>query len=153
MIMPTAKRTSSAGTKAVSGVDTTEIIRIRGALAWRPSPGDMLDGKVVKLLARESEFGVYPVVVMDTGDATYVAVHAFHTILRDGLRELKAAPGDDLVIMYQGKLESKNSAGKNAAGEEVKRAYHSYVVISNGVDSTVEFTWDMAEDISDEPNF
>lgn len=151
--MPTAKRSSSAITTPASGVDTSEIIKIRGALAWRPSPGDMLDGKVVKLLARESEFGVYPVVVMDTGQPTYTAVHAFHTILKDGLRELKTAPGDELVIMYQGKLESKNSAGKNQAGEEVKRSYHSYVVISNGVDSTVEFTWDMADDMTDEPGY
>ena len=129
-----------------------EIIKIRSALAWRPSAGDMLDGTVVKLIARESEYGVYPVVILDTGDALYTAVHAFHTILRDAFRELKTKSGDELVVVYQGKIESKNSAGKDADGKEIKRSYHSYIVIGNGIDSTVEFDWD-SMDSDDGPDF
>lgn len=126
--------------------DLTELIRIRSALAWRPMPGDMLDGKIVKLLARESDYGIYPVVVFDTGEPVYTAVHAFHTILRDAFRELKSGPGDECVVVYQGKVESKTADGKNDDGTEKKRSYHSYIVISNGIDSTVEFNWDSEDD-------
>lgn len=157
--MPSAKQSSSATTKSGSATPATkaapdlmEIIKIRAAKAWRPNPGDMLQGTVVKMLARESDYGVYPVVVMDTGDEGYTAVHAFHTILKDALRELKTTTGDDLTIVYEGKLESRNAAGKNEDGTEKKRTYHNYFVIGNGVDSTVEFTWDDSTD-EDEPDF
>lgn len=154
MIMPTAKRNSSSGTKNAS-TDITELIKIRSALAWRPSEGDILEGKVKKLLGRASDFGVYPVVVIDNGEANYTAVHAFHTILRDALKELKTKPDDDIVIVYQGKIRSNKPYGYDAETQEpLYRSYHSYVVIGNGVDSTVEFTWDdeWAPD-GDEPDF
>lgn len=144
--MPPAKKTSSPASAKVT--DTTEIMRIRGALAWRPMPGDMIDGKVIKMLARDSDFGIYPVMVMDIGEIQYTAVHAFHTILRDGLRELRVKSGDDVVVMYQGKIQSNKPYGQDAeTGEDLYREYHSYVVIGNGVDSTVEFTWDMEPDM------
>jgi hypothetical protein len=126
-------------------MDMDQIVKIRSALAWRPSPGDMLDGKVVKLIARESDFGIYPIVILDTGDVMYTAVHAFHSLLRDALKELKVGPDDELVIVYQGKIESKN-----AGPDGKKRSYHNYIVIGNGVDSTVEFSW---ADSEDEPDF
>jgi hypothetical protein len=151
--MALVKPTSSGTTQKESATtDTNDLIKIRSALAWRPSAGDMLEGTVVKLIARESEYGIYPVIVMDTGDVMYTAVHAFHTILRDAFRELKTKSGDQLVVVYQGKIESKNSAGKDADGTERKRSYHSYIVIGNGIDSTVEFDW-ANEDVEDGPDF
>ena len=127
---------------------TAEIIRIRSAVAWRPAPGDTVEGTVVKLLRRDGagDLGPYPVIVMDTGAPHYTAVHAFHTLCRDALKELKTAPGDEVTIAYLGKVESKNMG---ADGK--KRYYHNYIVIGNGVDSTVEFSWD--NDETDDPDF
>lgn len=154
--MTVAKPSSSKSTRsrptAPADAGLEELIRIRSAAAWRPSPGDMVDGRVVKLLARESDFGLYPIVVIDTGDVNYVAVHAFHTILRDALRELKTKPDDELVIVYQGKIQSNKPYGEDAeTGKKLYRSYHNYLVIGNGVDSTVEFMWD--DDSNDEPEF
>ena len=153
--MPAAKRRSSSTTSPSSAPDITELIKIRSALAWRPSEGDILEGTVKKLLARTSDFGVYPVAVIDTGDANYTAVHAFHSILRDALKELKTKPGDDIVIVYQGKIRSNKPYGYDAeTNEPLFRSYHSYVVIGNGVDSTVEFTWDDEwASTEDEPDY
>jgi hypothetical protein len=150
--MPPARRTSSQHSNSTTPDKMDEIIKIRSAIAWRPSPGDMLSGTVVKLVARESDYGVYPVVVVNTGEPLYTAVHAFHTILRDAFRELKTKSGDEVVVVYQGKIESKNVAGKDKDGNEQKRSYHSYIVIGNGVDSTVEFDWD-SMDSDDGPDY
>jgi hypothetical protein len=152
--MPVAKPRSTQSTKARQPADPSmnEIIKIRSAQAWRPSAGDMVDGTVVKLLARESDFGIYPIVIMDTGEPQYIAIHAFHTILRDALRELKTKPSDELVVVYQGKTQSNKPYGEDAeTKKKLYRSYHNYLVIGNGVDSTVEFTWD--SDTDDEPDF
>lgn len=132
---------------------TLELIKIKSAVAWRPAPGDTVSGTIVRVLRREtnSEFGAYPLVVMDTGEAQYTAVHAFHTILRDQLREIKAGPGDQITIVYQGKIESKNDAPeRDDQGNPRKRKYHAYILIVNGVDLSEDYTWDGAADESDD---
>jgi len=134
-----------------------DIIKIRSALAWRPTAGDTVDGTVVKLLRRETEFGIYPVLVIDTGEPQYVAVHAFHSLLLEQLREVKTGPGDEITIVYQGKIESKNDSPDKdpETGLKRKRSYHAYLLVTNGVDASTEFTWDdaAADKADDEPGF
>lgn len=139
---------------------TAELIKIRAAKAWRPQPGDMIDGVVVKMLRRESEHtpdGVYPVLIIDTKDGAYTAVHAFHSLLLEQLREVKTGPGDEVTIVYQGRVESKNDAVDKdpETGQRRKRSYHSYLLVTNGVDASTEFSWDdaTAGKADDEPGF
>lgn len=130
---------------AAPAIDRAELLRQRSAVAWRPAAGDMIDGRIVRILRRETnpEFGPYPLVLIDTGDPLYTAVHAFHSLLRDQLAEIKAKPGDEISIVYQGKLESKNdSPDKNDDGTPRKRKYHAYILVSNGVDASTDFNWD-----------
>ena len=119
-----------------------EAIRVRSAKGWLPEPGDQIDGKVVKIIPRktvlEGKTRVYPMIILNTGEPDYTAIHAFHSILLEQLKEAKLSPGDDLTIVYQGKEESKKL---NAKGEP--REYHSYIAIVNGgQDDSVEFDWD-----------
>lgn len=145
---------------------TTRLIKIRAARAWRPAAGEMIDGTVVTLLKRESEFvkpdGFYPIVIIDNGAENYVAVHAFHSLLLDQLREVQTKPGDEVCIIYQGKMESKNDAidVDPETGKKRKRTYHAYILVSNGNDASAEFHWtedkqkqDDAAVIPDEPGF
>lgn len=144
--MPPTKTAPAAPPAAPApAIDRAELLRQRSAVAWRPNPGDMIDGTIVRILKRETnpEFGAYPLVLLDTGDPLYTAVHAFHSLLRDQLAEIKAKPGDEISIVYQGKLESKNDAPeRDDEGKPRKRKYHAYILVSNGVDASTDFTWD-----------
>jgi hypothetical protein len=133
--------------KSIKSEAIQEKIRIRSATAWRPTQGDMIDGTIVKILVRSGgDYGAYPVVILDTGSATYTAIHAFHTLLRNQLAAIKASSGDEITIVYQGKVESKNKDLENKP-----RKYHNYILVSDGVESDLEYTWDSEDD--DAPKF
>jgi hypothetical protein len=115
-----------------------QTLKIRAAKAWRPDEGDMVSGTVITLLKRDNgEFKPYPVVILNTGEPGYVAVHAFHTLLFEQLKEIKAKAGDEFTIVYEGRVTSKKLDSK---GEP--RTYHNYILVSNGETAEVEFTWD-----------
>src|SRR5690348_14851175 len=101
----------------------TEYAKIRSAKAWRPEPGDTITGSVVKVIGRTSEFGSYPIAVLDTGSKEYTAVHMFHTLLREQAKDVKLSSGHDVSIAYVGRVESKKR--RDADGKPVK--YHNYV--------------------------
>ncbi len=141
---------------------TAELLKVRAAKAWRPGAGEMIDGRVVKMLARTSEVGkdgpfTYPVLIVDTGEVGYTAVHAFHSLLLEQLREVKTKPGDEITIVYQGRIESKNDAADvdPETGKKRKRSYHAYLFVSNGNDASTEFSWDNGNirAADDEPGF
>ncbi len=82
-------------------------INIRSALGWRPAAGESVVGTVEHIGWRKSEYGAYPVVTLaaDTDDpetVNYVAVNAFHSILKNGLYEIKPKVGDRLAVTYHG---------------------------------------------------
>ena len=124
-------------------------INIRSAKGWRPEAGQSIVGTVVHIGRRESEYGAYPVITLaadgdDPGAIEYVAVNAFHSILKNALFELKPQVGTRLAVTYHGQAESKGR--KDRDGNPVK--YHSYSVIDPDapVEDT-EFSW------TDEPDF
>lgn len=124
-------------------------INIRSAKGWRPDAGQTVIGTVAHIGRRESEYGVYPVITLaadgpDPETVEYVAVNAFHSILKNALFELKPQVGTRLAVTYHGQAESK--ARKDRDGNPVK--YHSYSVINPDapVEDT-EFSW------TDEPDF
>lgn len=111
-------------------------MKIETATAWRPIPGDEITGYVITTRRRETEYGVHPVVILDLRtDETYTAVHAFHTVLKTRLAEIKPKPGDRLTIHYVGKIDGKGNP------------YHSYVAFNpDDTTTTDEFNWDTEDD-------
>lgn len=113
-------------------------INIRSARGWRPADGETVVGTVAAITSRESEYGRYPVVTLaaDTDDpetVNYVAVNAFHSILKNALYEIKPKVGSRLAVTYHGKVQPEK-AGANA--------YHSYTAIDpDAAVSAEEFSW------------
>ena len=90
--------------------------------AWKPNPGDTLVGTVLEIDERTSEFGSYPLLIIEeeeSGDE--IAVHAFHTVLKNEIARKSPAPGDKIGIVYNGK--------------DQERKYEKYRVVLDRVQS------------------
>ena len=117
--------------------NTSEMAEILSAKAWRPAAGESITGTVANLRRQDDEYGGHVVVTLNESlseEPVFTAVHAFHSVLKKQLSDLKPGKGAQLQITYLGKVEGKN------------QPYHSYVVI----DPTAEvkdFNWD------EEPGF
>ena len=123
-------------------------VRIESAHAWRPVPGSILEGFLVAVVKRTSEYGTYPVLIIDDGENEALhAFHAFHSISRDKLRELKPARGERITIAYPGPQESRKR--KDANGNPV--TYHPYIIYcpDRPDEDVSEYDWDN----EDEPEF
>jgi hypothetical protein len=80
------------------------------AEAWRPEPGDVAIGEVVEVQERRGfAERPYPVVTLRTEANEYVAVHAFHTVLREELAKLEPKAGDRVGVAYHGLVEKGES--------------------------------------------
>lgn len=119
-------------------------INIRSARGWKPAPGESIVGTVVRITTGESEHGRYPLLTLaaDTDDpeaVNYVAVHAFSSVLKKSLFEIKPEVGARLAITYHGKITPER-AGANP--------YHSYTVIDpDAASEETPFSW------GDDPEF
>ena len=119
-----------------------EYAKIRAAKAWRPEPGDIVKGNVIKVVGRTSDFGVYPVAIIDDNSGEYVAVHMFHHLLRQQAKDVKLSSGDEVSIAYMGRVASTKR--KDDDNKPVK--YHNYILMANGVESDTEYVWDSEDD-------
>ena len=86
-------------------------------VGWRPSAGDKIVGTVRDITEAETgDFGEYPIITIETPNHSFVAVHAFHTILkRDVERRMLRGTlrqGDEIAIAYVG--QGVAQGGKNA---------------------------------------
>lgn len=119
------------------------VVDVMMAQAWRPNPGDTLTGALVHRDLRTTEHGTYPVVYLaPEGWDGLIAVHAFHTTLKDGFKTLAPTRGEFISITYAGMKASNSRKDKN--GDPVE--YHHYAVYRPG--DTVEDTgmdWDTPE--------
>lgn len=102
------------------------------APAWRPDPGTTVVAEVIGLSMREGDYGPYPCVTYKMEGGAVLNVHAFHTMLRERLAELKTDIGVMQVITYAG-LRDKTKP--NAKGETEQ--YHDYYVENFGAEDTV----------------
>lgn len=98
------------------------IVRAKAAPAWKPDPdrteAEILKGTVVMVYGRTSNYGSYPVVVVDHEDTgALLAFHAFHQVAIDQLKELKPSPGEAIAIVAHPKRASNNR--KDAQGNPV----------------------------------
>jgi hypothetical protein len=116
-------------------------VRIEAAHAWRPEAGAVLEGHLVAVVKRTSEYGTYPVLVIDDGvNESFHAFHAFHSISRDKLKTLKPARGEKITIAYAGQQASRTRKDKD--GEPVE--YHSYIIYcpDREEEDPGEYDWD-----------
>jgi hypothetical protein len=115
---------------------------VKSARTWRPEPGDVLKGHVVTVQRRSTEFGPYPMVVMevsdDAGNEQLVAVHAFHTVLKNELTRVRPTPGSYLEVAYLGMQPSAKR--KDANGQPVQTHVYS---CSDGTEEELA-SWDQA---------
>jgi hypothetical protein len=112
--------------KATSAKTEMEAFLLRKALnnapAWMPEKGDILVGEVVGLrMGNDNGYGTYPVVIYKQDDGEFIALHAFHTLIREQLREAKTVIGKRQMIAYDGK-KRKN----NATQEEIDKGLADY---------------------------
>ena len=115
-------------------------VAIRTAPAWRPEPGANITGYVARLSIRQTEYGTHLVMTLNTADG-FVAVHCFHSVLKNAVYDLKPSVGDKVAVYYHGKIER---------GED-KPSYHSYTVVDPDAPTETEFSWDAVA--GDTPGF
>lgn len=121
---------------------------------WMPQPGDELIGHVDMLMVGTTEkYGNYPIVVYTvesmvaaSGEAVdvlpeYIKVHAFHTLMRERLAELKTQRGSYQLLKYYG--EKLSGSRKDSDGND--QPYHHYDVQDLNALATepepVNFAW------------
>ena len=69
------------------------------AESWQPSVGDSVAGTIRLIDIRETKYDpAVPVLELETGAGSWVAVWAFHTVLRSELKRLGAQVGDEIAI-------------------------------------------------------
>lgn len=96
------------------------------AKGWKPEPGDEIRGRVLAVKIGSSDVGVkqgeplkeYPILFVMRDGATLddfaVAVHAFHSILRNELMSQRPEFGDAVYIKALGDLGREAAKGMNA---------------------------------------
>jgi hypothetical protein len=92
------------------------------AQAWRPGPGDVLKGTVTEITEYHGGgYGSYPIVTVTleedcrAGDTelkagSEVAVHAFHTVLRNELARLDVQIDEPIAVLYGGTQRTKDGS-------------------------------------------
>lgn len=109
-----------------------ERIAISTAPGWRPKVSEekrIENATVIGLRMHiDPEFGNSPVVIYRKQDGGYIAVYAFHTVLRERLAELKTEVGSVQNLVYLGTQESNTR--KDSNGDPQK--YESYYVENVG---------------------
>lgn len=132
------------------------IVRAKGAPAWKPTPDrtepEILDGYVAMVYGRTSNYGTYPVVVVDQdGSGRLLAFHAFHEVAMQQLKELRPGQGDHIAIVAHPKRASNNR--KDAKGDPV--VYSPYDIYNPDELAEVgsNWSWDDAAVALDEPGY
>ena len=89
------------------------------AEAWKPQSGEKLIGVVVDVDSRTTEFGTYPIVTLSTDAGDEVAVHAFHTVLKNEFAKRQPRLGERIGIKYLGRSEKGYEAYRTVWEEVV----------------------------------
>ena len=83
----------------------------RPKVAWRPSPGMAVIGKVVAMMTATSEYADYPLLTLDPGpDSPLVDVHAFHTWLKSDIVRLGVREGDIFGVKFLDRSGPRDAA-------------------------------------------
>jgi hypothetical protein len=103
------------------------------AEAWRPDAGQTIIGHVSEISMGETAYGQYPIVTVIRSDQSRASIHAFHSVLRDGMIDARPGIGEEIAVKYEGLRIPKEWDGKKvpAEGSKDDPRYHSYRVIVN----------------------
>ena len=97
--------------------------------AWKPDPGELIEGVVVEITTRDGEYGSYPIVTLELVDGERRAIHAFHSVLRNELARIAPQTGSRIAVLYKGKVTRSDGPD-----------FHSYRVKAVGGESKA-FDW------------
>lgn len=147
--MPTKNTTTDTPKVTPSNTDgnATRLAEVRRKIALQTAPawmpngengeGSILTGAVEMVRRGDSEYGAYPIVVLSVHSidpnpdglvgGSFVAIHAFHSLLQDELLKLRPVTGDVLTFAYMGQQETNQS----------KRDYAAAVQAANGDDAKI----------------
>ena len=102
-----------------------EIDEEGDAKAWMPEAGEGVQGTVISLGTRVSDYLAQdgstiqcPVVTLETAGSEKVRITAFQSVLRDAIKEANPQVGDLFAAKYFGKVTNKKGTG----------SYHSYKI-------------------------
>lgn len=79
---------------------------------WRPEVGDVVIGTIDEVTTGNGDFGEYPLLIIEKADGEFIAVHAFHSVLRNEIESLQPSEGDEIGVKYLGKKEPKGGLKK-----------------------------------------
>jgi hypothetical protein len=120
-----------------SALTLDQRIAIETAPGWRPNATEdhtIEKATVVGLRMHfdpaNPDYGKSPVIVYRKQDGTYIAVYAFHTVLRERLAELKTDIGSVQTLKYLGSHTSNTRTDANGDPQR----YESYYVENDGTD-------------------
>ena len=126
--------------KAESSASMLDRLQQEAAEGWNPTEGETIMGTVLSIKASQpNEYGVYPIVTIQTDEGKSIALHCFHQTLKERLLEKRPAPGEKIAVQYIGTKESKNRT--DPKGDPV--TYHNYaVVVDRPTDTEAQAAWD-----------
>lgn len=86
-----------------------ERLESGNAEAWRPDKedADLLVGEIVDIDRGQSDYEPYPILTVRKEDGSEVAVHAFHTVLKNELIRQQPNIGERIGIKYLGEQKTK----------------------------------------------
>jgi hypothetical protein len=129
-----------------SGIERT--IAIMTAEAWRPTPGEFRTFKLIMVRrGRDAGYGAYPVLICENDENGVFALHAFHTLDKETLSEIRPAKGATLTYFYGGLRETNASRKDFDSGkiEEKDRKYYHHSLLIAGDGTDVDFEADTEE--------
>lgn len=104
-----------------------ERMELLTAPAWRPEVDESIFGEVVGLRMGDGDYGPYPIIVVRADYGTR-SIHAFHTLLRDGFKEIGVKKGMRVAITYKGVVTKNSAADKDVKDIEKTDTYHMFFV-------------------------
>ncbi len=105
------------------------------APAWMPEVGQSVFGEVIALkMGMSPAFGnqepkPYPIIVLRT-EYGPVSLHAFHTLLRDGFKEIGLHMGQRVGVSYDG-TKLKNTARDTPEEKRVPTDYYEMYFVAD----------------------
>lgn len=75
--------------------------------SWKPEPGDLLVGKLIRKGVRKTRYGPTEVAVVETDDHARFCVWLSSTVLKGCFDQENPEPGDRVGIRYNGRHETK----------------------------------------------
>jgi hypothetical protein len=101
--------------------------------AWLPEEGESILGVITSIsMGPDAGFGSYPIITILTNDGESKAVHAFHTVLKERLIDIRPAVDEIIGIKYVGHVMPED-------GTKNVNDYYAYKVLINRPDADI---WD-----------